>query len=279
MTTFRADPTSASVVVKMAVDSAAARRARLDRLKQALTDYATAEKKRIEAEVSTLQDILDGRTGGQGLSKYPAQDASRFAYDSMAEFLAGTPLDPLIEVPLDQYQHPTLPSPVFVATAYSAPTLASGSAPAAPQNYNSRRKTQIDMVVIHVMQGNTAGAVQRFQDPGARVSAHYCISQSGKLTSCVAESMNAWHAGNGEVNRRSIGIECEGFIDDQTMWTDELMTSLIGLVKDICDRYGIPKTRAHIIGHVEVPGATHTDPGEYAPWSRIMAGLSNAVVA
>lgn len=278
MTTFRVDQASSSVVVQTA-DSAAARRARLDRLRQAVNDYATAEKKRIEAEVSMLQAILDGRTGGQGLAKYPAQAASRFAYDSMAEFLSGAPLTPLTEVPQDQYQHPVLPSPVFIAASYSAPTLASGGAPASPKNYSSRRGTQIDMVVIHVMQGTTAGAVQRFQDPAARVSAHYCISRGGVITSCVAESMNAWHAGNSEYNRRSIGIECEGYIEEPEMWTDALMSTLAGLLKDICNRYGISKTRNRIIGHVEVPGASHTDPGTYAPWDRIMADLSSALVA
>jgi hypothetical protein len=36
------------------------------------------------------------------------------------------------------------------------------------------------------------------------------------------------------------------------------------------DRYGIPKDRAHIVGHVEVPGNDHTDPGPNWDWTRYM---------
>jgi Bacterial SH3 domain len=40
--------------------------------------------------------------------------------------------------------------------------------------------------------------------------------------------------------------------------------------RNLCNKYGIPKDRSHIIGHVEVPGATHTDPGPYWNWTYYM---------
>src|SRR5205823_6606113 len=38
---------------------------------------------------------------------------------------------------------------------------------------------------------------------------------------------------------------------------------------------GIAKDRQHIIGHVEVPGATHTDPGHFFNWPKFMQYLLN----
>jgi hypothetical protein len=64
-----------------------------------------------------------------------------------------------------------------------------------------------------------------------------------------------------------------------------MMASLKALVLYLADKYGIPLTRAAIIGHNEVPdpadptqfgGANHhTDPGVF-PWPQFMASLSGA---
>jgi hypothetical protein len=43
------------------------------------------------------------------------------------------------------------------------------------------------------------------------------------------------------------------------------------LTRHICDKYGIPKDRTHIIGHNQVPGATHTDPGPHWNWTTYMS--------
>ncbi|MFD8961334.1 N-acetylmuramoyl-L-alanine amidase, partial [Streptomyces anulatus] len=42
------------------------------------------------------------------------------------------------------------------------------------------------------------------------------------------------------------------------------------LTADICDRHGIPKDREHIVGHHEVPGSDHTDPGVHWDWERYL---------
>jgi peptidoglycan hydrolase-like protein with peptidoglycan-binding domain len=46
--------------------------------------------------------------------------------------------------------------------------------------------------------------------------------------------------------------------------------SSAALTSALCDRYGIPKDRAHIIGHSEAAGNDHTDPGPYWDWARYM---------
>jgi hypothetical protein len=38
----------------------------------------------------------------------------------------------------------------------------------------------------------------------------------------------------------------------------------------LVDRYGIPLDRQHIVGHNEVPGTTHTDPGRYWDWDKYL---------
>ncbi|TSB20381.1 N-acetylmuramoyl-L-alanine amidase [Streptomyces benahoarensis] len=129
----------------------------------------------------------------------------------------------------------------------------------------------VEMVVIHVTQETFADTLKVFQDPAHKAAAHYVVrSSDGYLAQCVSEKNVAWHAGNWDYNTRSIGIEHEGWIDDPKWFTDALYRQSAVLTAAICDRYGIPKDREHIIGHVEVPGADHTDPGQYWDWARYM---------
>ncbi|MBF8187585.1 N-acetylmuramoyl-L-alanine amidase [Nonomuraea sp. K274] len=144
--------------------------------------------------------------------------------------------------------------------------------PANSGNYRvSSRETSynIDRVVIHVAQGSYAGTISWFQNPSANVSSHYVIkSSNGAVTQMVRDKDVAWHAGT--YNNRSIGIEHEGFVADASWFTDAMYRSSAALVKHLCDKYGIPKTRTGIVGHSEVPGATHTDPGRNWNWTTFM---------
>ncbi|MFD5270340.1 N-acetylmuramoyl-L-alanine amidase [Streptomyces sp. NPDC058335] len=144
--------------------------------------------------------------------------------------------------------------------------------PATPSNYtaSSRPTTYpVDRVVIHVTQTTYAQALSIFQNPRKRVSAHYVVrSADGHVAQCVRESDVAWHAGNWDHNTRSIGIEHEGWVDRPAYFTDVLYERSARLTASVCDRYGIPKDRAHIIGHHEVPGTDHTDPGPDWDWVR-----------
>ncbi|WP_367320662.1 N-acetylmuramoyl-L-alanine amidase [Streptomyces sp. HUAS ZL42] len=128
----------------------------------------------------------------------------------------------------------------------------------------------IDMVVVHVTQGGFASAVKAFQDPGHRAAAHYIVRKDGRITQMIRELDVAFHAGNREYNERSIGIEHEGFVEKASSFTDAMYASSARLTAGICARYGIPVDREHIIGHVEVPGTDHTDPGKYWDWDRYM---------
>ncbi len=87
------------------------------------------------------------------------------------------------------------------------------------------------------------------------MSAHYVVrSADGHIAQCVRERDIAWHAGNWDYNTRSIGIEHEGWVDKPAYFTDAMYEESAKLTAAICTKYGIPKDRAHIIAHYEVPG-------------------------
>ncbi|MEU0072592.1 N-acetylmuramoyl-L-alanine amidase [Streptomyces sp. NPDC006332] len=137
----------------------------------------------------------------------------------------------------------------------------------------------IDMVVVHVTQGGFASAVKAFQDPGHGAAAHYIVRKDGHVTQMIRELDVAYHAGNRAYNERSVGIEHEGFVDRPEDFTDEMYEASARLTARICARYDIPVDRGHIIGHVEVPGTDHTDPGKHWDWDRYMKLVRQARTA
>ncbi|MCQ8189496.1 N-acetylmuramoyl-L-alanine amidase [Streptomyces rugosispiralis] len=126
----------------------------------------------------------------------------------------------------------------------------------------------IDRVVIHVVQGSFDDAVRVFRDPGHRAAAHYVVRRDGHIAQMVRELDVAFHAGNRSYNERSIGIEHEGFVSEPSSFTDAMYRASARLTASICERYDIPRDREHIVGHVEVPGTDHTDPGRHWDWDR-----------
>ncbi|MFD3647885.1 N-acetylmuramoyl-L-alanine amidase [Streptomyces cyaneofuscatus] len=147
-------------------------------------------------------------------------------------------------------------------------------APAHGANYTVPARPserRVDRVVIHVAQQLFTPTIGIFRDPAKQVSAHYVVrSGDGHVAQCVRESHTAWHAGNWDVNVRSIGIEHEGWVDRPEFFTAVMYRRSALLTAAICERHGIPKDRAHIIGHHEVPGSDHTDPGVLWDWERYL---------
>ncbi|MEV6587857.1 N-acetylmuramoyl-L-alanine amidase [Streptomyces acidicola] len=137
----------------------------------------------------------------------------------------------------------------------------------------------IDTVIIHVTQGSFESAVKVFQDPGHGAASHYIVRDDGHITQMIRELDVAFHAGNREYNERSVGIEHAGFVERASSFTDEMYEASARLTARICARYDIPVDRKHIIGHVEVPGTDHTDPGTHWDWDRYMRLVRQAVTA
>lgn len=136
----------------------------------------------------------------------------------------------------------------------------------------SRGPSQINKVVVHVTQGSFSSAINWFRDPRAQASAHYTVrSKDGFVGQSVREKNIAWHAGNWTYNKTSVGIEHEGYVGNSSWFTDAMYRSSAKLTAYLCKKYRIPIDRKHIIGHNQVPGATHTDPGRYWNWKKYMS--------
>jgi len=157
-----------------------------------------------------------------------------------------------------------------------------------PSNYTSANRPTdypIQYMVMHTVQGSYYGAISWFQNSSANVSAHYVINSEctncqtgsgtgyndgapvGEATQMVCHKDIAWHAGNWTYNTQSIGIEHEGFVEYNGWYTDTLYRKSAYISRMAANTFGFPKDRNHIIGHSEVPGATHTDPGDYWDWA------------
>ena len=141
----------------------------------------------------------------------------------------------------------------------------------------------ISRVVIHtiaVAPGRTLSGVQQvirnWQRAGRVASAHYLIDRDGHTTQMVREANVAFHTGVRAYNRDSIGFEHADILNDPAPYTTALYERSAVLVRDIARRYGfnlvvhgidstVPGT-ASVIGHDNIPGATHSDPGPYWDW-------------
>ena len=136
-------------------------------------------------------------------------------------------------------------------------------------NFIARAANKTTHVVLHTIEGSYTHAIESWRTGAACFKPHYAAKSDGEITQIVAERFLAQHANN--ANPYSIGIEQDGFSHKTTSFTEAMYTSVSKLVRDICNRYSIPKDRTHIIGHDQAPGTTHGDPGGYFDWDYFIA--------
>ena len=111
-------------------------------------------------------------------------------------------------------------------------------------------------IVLHTMVGTVAGANARFQQSSEQASAHYGVGLDGHLVQWVDEKDGAWAngaTGQGGIgdNLDSVSIEHEDGGDFDGPRTPQLYAASAVLVAELCQRYGIPPDREHVIGHRE----------------------------
>jgi N-acetylmuramoyl-L-alanine amidase len=143
--------------------------------------------------------------------------------------------------------------------------------PARTGHWHNGRSHAIDRIVIHTTEGSYAGAISWFRSANNpyNTSAHYVIrSSDGEITQMVAEEDTAYHCR--DWNTRAIGIEHEAISAQASWFTDAMYAESAALVRDIALRQGIPMDRTHIVGHNEVPGNDHSDPGVHWDWGYYM---------
>lgn len=133
------------------------------------------------------------------------------------------------------------------------------------------------LIVIHYTAISCDAARARLCDPAAEVSAHYLISQTGRIEALVDENQRAWHAGAGQwagledINSHSIGIELAN--DGSQPFSEPQMAALETLLRAIMARWSIAPHR--VIGHSDMAPSRKSDPGPHFDWHRLaLQGLS-----
>ncbi len=125
---------------------------------------------------------------------------------------------------------------------------------ASPANYAvGRSGYTVQYIFLHWIVGHLSAADATFQDPNRIASAHYGV-ENDQVHQYVDEGNVAFHAGAGDWNWKSIGIEHAGG-PDIPVTESTIQTSAL-LVADICRRYSIPCDRTHIKKHNEVKQTT-----------------------
>ena len=118
---------------------------------------------------------------------------------------------------------------------------------------SDQNRLDIDTIVIHHNGGlSDEGARSTwYVSTGHGTSAHYQVTPD-KIWGCVGEESVAYHAGNYEVNQRSIGIEHLNNRGEPD-WTiaEETYRNSARLIADIRNRYNLPINRETIHPHQE----------------------------
>ncbi len=155
---------------------------------------------------------------------YPAPGTMKIAIGSVAEPEA-KPID-----------HPGTGDPTN-GTPVRKPTVKFDSANST--NFNRGRSgNDIDTIVVHNTVGSFNSAINWFKNSSSNVSAHYVISRQGEIVQMVNDEDTAWHAGNRNVNRRSIGIEHEADLS-HTGFTTAMENASIALIKYLMQEYNV----------------------------------------
>lgn len=143
--------------------------------------------------------------------------------------------------------------------------------PAYRGNYSNRDRgvKQIDLIVIHIAEGSYAGTISWFKDRHSNVSAHYVVGAKGKVAQCVRNEDIAWHAGNWEYNKRSIGIEHSGYASSPGAFQGKYRTSA-KLSAYLARRYNIPVKKRNFVLHRNVPGVNKTCPGPHFNYDKYL---------
>ncbi len=112
---------------------------------------------------------------------------------------------------------------------------------------SSRNGEDIDHIIIHYTTSrNINGTINHFKHGSPRVSAHYIIGRDGELVQMVSDSDRAWHAGNSQMNARSIGIEHVAAPGDRiTSAQADISIHLLGW---LMQEYDVPK--GNVVPHV-----------------------------
>ena len=118
-------------------------------------------------------------------------------------------------------------------------------------------------------------ALARLCDPAAKVSAHWLVTEDGRVLGLVPEERRAWHAGVSAwqgrtgLNDGSVGIEIvnPGHAHGYRPFPEPQIAAAIALCREIVVRHAIPPDR--VLAHSDVAPDRKLDPGELFSWPRL----------
>ncbi|TAH02026.1 MAG: N-acetylmuramoyl-L-alanine amidase [Sphingobacteriales bacterium] len=127
------------------------------------------------------------------------------------------------------------------------------------------------VIIHHTAQDSLAQTIRTFTLESTQVSAHYIISESGKIIHLLNNNLRTWHAGASkwgnitDINSCSIGIELAN--NGKQPFTNSQINSLLILLAKLKKDYNIPT--ANFIGHADVAPKRKTDPSIFFPWEKL----------
>lgn len=121
---------------------------------------------------------------------------------------------------------------------------------------SGEKQPKIEYIVVHwVGNANTSALANRNYFENLRItkklqaSAHYVIGLNGEIIQCIPDNEVAFHSGNYNMNRKSIGIEnCHP--DWSGKFNDTTYNSLLELCVELCRKYNL--TADKVIRHYDV---------------------------
>jgi N-acetyl-anhydromuramyl-L-alanine amidase AmpD len=146
--------------------------------------------------------------------------------------------------------------------------------PTTARHYTPAQRDEDDifLLILHSTSGTgTAEDLRRYFAKGERqVSAHYIVDAAGRQAQSVEPKDIAWHAGNWDINRRSIGIELVG-VAGQHQFPRPQLDGLVSLLGHLSHEYNLSLKRVYdyadgrvhlpfgVAQHANVWGGDHTD--------------------
>lgn len=123
-------------------------------------------------------------------------------------------------------------------------------------NYTAGRTKSVDRIVMHYTGGNNDTARDNgryFTGANRKSSAHYFVDETTVVQS-VPDMDTAWHAGNWDMNCRSIGVEMCSKKDSKGNYyiPDSTVKRAAELVRELMVKYDVPITG--VIRHYDVTG-------------------------
>jgi N-acetylmuramoyl-L-alanine amidase len=136
-------------------------------------------------------------------------------------------------------------------------------------NFNLRKPNFV--IIHHTAQESMAQTIKTFQLEKTQVSAHYVISDDGKIVQMLNDYMRSWHGGaakwgkNTDINSCSIGIELDN--NGTEIFSEKQINSLLLLLEKLKKDYNIPV--ANFIGHLDIAPSRKIDPSVLFPWEKL----------